>query len=56
MARIAVIVEGKGEVQAVPVLLHRIVAEVAPIVTAHITRPIRVHRDNIVQQGELSGI
>ena len=53
MARIAVIVEGKGEVQAVPVLLRRIVSEVAPIVTAHITRPIRVHRDSIVQQGEL---
>ena len=53
MTRTAVIVEGKGEVQAVPVLLRRIVAEVAPIVTAHITRPIRVHRDSIVQQGEL---
>ena len=53
MARIAVIVEGKGEVQAVPVLLRRIVAEVAPATTARIARPIRVPRDRIVQEGEL---
>lgn len=53
MARIVVIVEGKGEVQAVPVLLRRIAAEIAPAAAVHVSRPIRVHRDGIVQQGEL---
>lgn len=51
--RIAVIVEGHGEVQAVPLLLHRISAEVAPEIALSVARPIRVPRDRIVQRGEL---
>ena len=53
MARIAVIVEGHGEVQAVPVLLRRIGAEVAPNSILSVPRPIRVSRHRIVQEGRL---
>lgn len=52
MARIAVIVEGKGEVQSVPILVRRIGAEVAPGVPVRVT-PIRVSRDRFVKTGEL---
>ena len=53
MADIAVIVEGKGEVQAVPVLIRRIAQELDPRLVPKIARPIRVHRDRIVKEGEL---
>lgn len=53
MARIAVIVEGKGEVQAVPELLRRIISEVSADDPPSIVRPIRAPRDRIVKEGEL---
>ncbi|MDE2881741.1 MAG: DUF4276 family protein [Acidobacteriota bacterium] len=53
MARIAVIVEGHGEVQAVPVLLRRIARTLAPGIALTIARPIRVRRDRFVQEAEL---
>ena len=53
MVRIAVIVEGKGEVQAVPELLRRISLEVSPDDPPVIAHPIRVPRDRIVKEGEL---
>ncbi len=53
VAPIAVIVEGKGEVQAVPILLRRIVREIAPDIAVRIGRPIRVPRDRIVQEAVL---
>ncbi len=53
MVRIAVIVEGKGEVQAVPELLRRIIAEVSAGDPPSIARPIRAPRDRIVKEGEL---
>lgn len=43
------VVEGHGEVTAVPVLIRRIVAAYAPGVYADVARPIRVKRDLIVQ-------
>lgn len=52
-ADIAVIVEGKGEVESVRILLRRIAAHVAPDTVLRVTRPIRVPRDRIVQPGEL---
>lgn len=51
--RIAVIVEGHGEVQAAPLLLRRIAAEVAPEIALSVARPIRVPRDRIVRPGQL---
>ena len=51
MARLAVLVEGHGEVRAVPVLICRIVAEAAPDETVGIARPIRVPRDRIIREG-----
>ena len=53
MAKIVAIVEGDGEVEAVPVLLRRIGAEVSPLVPLAVSRPIRVRRHRIVKEGEL---
>lgn len=53
MREIIPIVEGHGEVEAVPNLLHRIVAVVAPEETVVVRRPIRVSRSKIVKPGEL---
>lgn len=43
------IVEGHGEVTAVPLLIRRIVAIYAPEAYAHVAKPIRVKRDALVQ-------
>lgn len=49
--RIASIVEGNGEVSAVPVLLRRVAAEFGCWATA--TRPIRIQRSRILLDGVL---
>jgi hypothetical protein len=51
--RIANIVEGHGEVEAVPILLRRIAERVSPSVTLQIPRPIRVKRQRVLKVGEL---
>ena len=53
MRRIVTIVEGHGEVEAVPVLLRRIAATTAPDTAVEIAKPIRVGRRKIMQAGEL---
>ena len=53
VADIAVIVEGRGEVESVPILLRRIAAEIAPDISLNVSRPIRVPRDRIVRPGQL---
>ena len=53
MARIVAIVEGDGEVEAVPVLIRRIGSEVSPLAPPDVSRPIRVHRQRILKEGEL---
>lgn len=53
MRRIATIVEGHGEVDAVPVLLRRIVQRVSPGTALNLPRPIRVPRNRIVREQEL---
>ena len=53
MARIVPIVEGHGEVQAVPVLIRRIAADAAPGVFVHVVKPLRVPRQRILKQGQL---
>ena len=53
MLRIATIVEGKGEVEAVPILLRRIGHRLRPDLTLDLPRPIRVPRQRIIKPGEL---
>lgn len=53
MAKIAAIVEGDGEVEAVPVLIRRIGLEVSPLSPPIVPRPIRVRRQRILKEGEL---
>lgn len=53
MVTIASIVEGKGEVAAVPILLRRIAAEVSPNAPVNALRPIRVQRNRILKEGQL---
>lgn len=53
MAKIVAIVEGDGEVEAVPVLIRRIGSEVSPLAPPTVLRPIRVRRQRILKEGEL---
>lgn len=53
MKKIVSIVEGHGEVDAVPILLRRIVQQVSPAVSLEAPRPIRVKRNRILRDGEL---
>ncbi|GGS97614.1 hypothetical protein GCM10010156_64760 [Planobispora rosea] len=46
--RIATLVEGHGEVEALPVLLRRIAAEVAPHLWVDVPAPHRVGRDSLL--------
>ena len=50
---ILAIVEGHGEVTALPELLHRIAGEISPDIIVETPRPIRVPRNKLVKQGEL---
>ena len=49
------VVEGNGEVQAVPVLLRRIIQELAPLTPPAVLKPIRVPRSRLVKEGVLEG-
>ena len=53
LSSILAIVEGDGEVQAVPVLLRRIATEVAPANPPRILKPIRVPRFRVIKEGVL---
>lgn len=55
MLRIAPIVEGDGEVPAVPILLRRIGQELLGGISVEVLRPIRLPRDRLVEnkEGEL---
>lgn len=52
MASLVSIVEGKGEVEAVPVLLRRIFDEMG-VYEVTVTRPFRVKRNRVVRPGEI---
>ena len=52
VVRIASIVEGRGEVAAVPILLHRIARAVSPYVLVTLP-PRRVQRNRIAKEGEV---
>jgi hypothetical protein len=53
MLTIACIVEGHGDVKAVPVLVRRIAVEIDPAAQIQILPPLRVPRFKLVKQGEL---
>lgn len=53
MLTIVPIVEGQGEVEAVPILLRRMSNAIDPEVVLDVRKPIRVGRDKIVKEGEL---
>ena len=53
MIKIGCIVEGQGDVKAVPLLIRRIASEHYPKMVVDIPRPIRVHRNQVVQPDEL---
>ncbi len=53
MLRIASIVEGYGDVEAVPILLRRIAERVEPARAVEVLRPIRVGRQRFLNEDEL---
>jgi hypothetical protein len=53
LPRIVSIVEGHGEVEAVPILVRRIVAEAAKGQYVDIAPPIRIKRQKFLKEGEL---
>lgn len=52
MIQIASIVEGDGEVSALPILLRRLALEWSPAVTVNPLQPIRVRRDKFLHKDE----
>ena len=51
--KIGCIVEGHGEVEAVPVLIRRIAWDLYPELPIIVERPIRAPRNLVVKAGEL---
>ncbi len=51
--RISCIVEGQGDVQAVPVLIRRIAEAIDPALYVQIPSPIRIPKSRLVRPGEL---
>lgn len=52
MSRIVAIVEGDGEVRAVPILLRRVLEWIRPGVFIEVPMPIRVRRDRLLNRQE----
>lgn len=52
--KVSSVVEGHGEVNAVPILVRRIAEQVAPL-PLRVNRPIRISRPNLLQKGGLEG-
>jgi len=53
LVKIVALVEGHGEVAALPILLRRIAAIVDPSARIEVSRPIRVKRQLLLKPGEL---
>ena len=53
MSTIVAIVEGPGEVDAIPILIRRIAATAIPDAVPHVPKPIRVKRDRFLKENEL---
>ena len=56
MRRIVTIVEGYGEVEAVPILLRRLAERLSPGFNVDVPRPIRIGRYKILKAGELERV
>ncbi len=50
---IGAVVEGHGEVAAVPILIQRVVAWLDPSLTVNVARPFRIARGKLVKEPEL---
>ena len=53
MIKIGCIVEGEGDVAALPILIRRVAADLYPELAIDIPRPIRVNKNQIVKDGKL---
>ena len=51
--RLACIVEGHGEVQAVPILLRRLASALDPTLALQVEQPIRITKSKLLKAGEL---
>lgn len=51
--RLGCIVEGHGEVEAIPVVVRRIAEQESPLSIVQIPTPIRISKDRLVKTGEL---
>lgn len=53
IVRVACVVEGHGDVEAVPVIIQRIAQEIQLALPLEISRPIRIPRSRLIKPGEL---
>ncbi len=51
--RIACVVEGHGDIEAVPIVVRRIAEQILPPVIVHVTAPVRTPKSKLVKPGEL---
>lgn len=56
VVRIATVVEGYGEVDALPVILRRLCAEIAPACYLDLLRPYRHGRDSLIKSGGIESV
>jgi hypothetical protein len=56
MTRLVAIVEGHGEVEAVPILIRRIVAAAVPGAGVEVAAPIRIPRSRLLKENELERV
>jgi len=47
------VVEGHGDIEAVPIVVRRIAAQIQPPVIVHVTAPLRTPKSKLVKPGEL---
>lgn len=50
---VGVVVEGHGEMEAVPLLIRRVVQQIDPLLDVHIPHPVRLSRSKLSHYGEL---
>lgn len=53
MINIACVVEGHGDVEAVPIVIRRIAESLYPAMAIHIPPPIRIPKDKLIKPGEI---
>lgn len=51
--QIGCIVEGHGEVEAVPILVRRLVGHADPVLSVRLPQPIRIPKSKLIKAGEL---